>query len=178
MNTEMKKPNIKFKSLLQGIKNIEERNAYFEYLSDKGKRLEIAWEFMRLVEVGILNPAEGHFWNGYLRDLTYKISSKEVQELLISNTIECTVCERGGLMYAQICLGNSIDGYDDNRDEGGRNNIKGFCIGDFNDIESEYENSYYGHPYENRTREKMLNILCNILVNGNFNTDDKTNYLI
>lgn len=33
-------PQIKFKSLLQPIKDIEERNKYFDYLSDEGKRLE------------------------------------------------------------------------------------------------------------------------------------------
>lgn len=45
-------------------------------------------------------------------------------------------------------------------------------------MENEYESSYYDHPYKSHTEEKLANICYNVLVNGNFNTDDDTDYLV
>lgn len=176
----MKKPNITFKSLLQSIKNIQKRNEYFDYLSDEGKRLEIAWDMLRLLMNSKLkaNGVGKYYWNEYLLTKTRILDSKGLQKYLNENIPECTVCARGGLMISQIRLGNSIRGSDSNRDNGDPLNLKGFAFNDFIQIENEYEHSMYQHPYDKGTTEKLMNICCNILVNGNFDKNDKTDYLI
>jgi len=175
----MKKPNITFKSLLQPIKDIEERNAYFDYLSDEGKRLEIAWDMLQLLvqekvkATGIAN----HYWNLNLLSKVRNLrESKKIQKFLCTELETCTVCARGGMMLSQIRLGNSID-YCWDIGAGNFTIIKGFSYDNFINMEVEYEHSKYNHAYQAGTTEKLMNICCNILVNGNFNTNDRTDYL-
>lgn len=173
--------NITFKSVLQPIKNIEERNQYFEELSDEGKRLEIAWDCLQLILANKIKASEGcYYWNHYLSKIRGKIdTSKEFQiELIKILPKDCKVCVRGGMMLSQIRLGNKISPKSDNVMEGSIDNIRGFTFNDFIIMEKEYEFSKYNHPYISSTSEKLANICCNILVNGNFNTEDKTDYLI
>ena len=175
----LKKPNITFKSLLQPIKDIEERNKYFDYLSDEGKRLEIAWDQLQLIQrrkVKAIGNQIG-YWNDGLKFKTRSLTSKELQEHLLKIE-KCEVCARGRIMMSQIRLGNHISGDDVDRIKGCNDNLKGFSIHDMRIIEEEYERSDYDHPYESGTTEKLMNILCNILVNGNFNILDQTDYLI
>lgn len=169
-------PNITFKSVLQPIKNIKKRNAYFDWLNDESKRLEIAWDCLQLVLSGkIVADDDRNFWSRSLIRIKTQ-SSKEFQRILNEELPECTVCARGGLMLSQIRLGNNILTNDDYRDCG-KENIKGFTYNDFKAIESEFEYSTYKHPYEDNTDQKLANIMCNILVNGNFNIEDRTDYL-
>lgn len=177
----MKKPNITFKSLLQPIKNIEERNAYFDYLSNEGKRLEIAWDMLQLLVQEKLTAIGVNvtFWGNTLINLTYEVNAKEVQRILCTTKLSrCTVCARGGLMVSQLRLGNSFTYHEINHGAGTSSTIKGFTYDDYLRIEKEYEHSIYNHPYTAGTTEKLMNICCNILVNGNFNTNDRTDYLI
>lgn len=176
-------PQINFKSYLQGIKDIEKRNKAFHKLTDEEKRLEIAWDSLLLIMEGSIRPAgfgkNSCYWDKKLFKATENLSSKELQKTLIERpkSQKCTVCERGITMLSTIRLGNSIDGFDNDRENGHEDNIQGFIKQDFYNMEKEYEHSYYSHPYKNNTLEKMANICCNVLVNGNFNTEDKTDYL-
>ncbi len=185
-------PQITFKSLLDPITDIEKRNKKFASLSDEGKRLEIAWEALKLVVGGIAEPSNVidsktgkrsyyRYWDENLVTI-YRgsKSSKDLQEALL-DVKSCTVCERGILTLAKIRIGNNVnpskiwvsracDGYSTCAREG-------FSINSFGSMETEYELSYYKHPYNSNTSKKMANILCNVLVNGDFNTEDKTDYL-
>jgi hypothetical protein len=176
----MKKPNITYKSVLQKIKNIEERNKAFDELSDEGKRLEIAWDALKLLKTDIITPSIGYYWGYKLEDIAEKSKdSKAFQKELndVSSYKKCSVCARGAVMLSLIRLGNKVipsyyAGY------GTESNVRGFYMASMEMMEEEYENSLYEHPYENNTKEKLMNILCNVLVNGDFNEKDTTNYLI
>jgi len=82
------------------------------------------------------------------------------------------------MMLSQIRLGNSIASNDLKREKGSLGNIKGFSLKDFFLMEREYEHSSFKHPYFANTQEKLANICCNILANGNFDIHDDTDYLI
>lgn len=175
----MKQPNIVFKSLLDKIKGIEKRNKYFDYLSAEGKRLEIAWDCLKLIQakqVKAIGVCVG-YWDSTLFDETIDKDSKKLQRILC-NIKSCKVCARGGVMLSQIRLGNHISGNDEYRDMGNDKNLSGFSMDNMEEMESEYEHGYYSHPYKPGSTEKLMNIMCNILVNGNFNKNDKTDYLI
>ncbi len=171
-------PNIKYKSVLTGL-TIAQRNKAFDRLSDEGKRLEIAWDALQMVLNGFVKASEGCYWNNNL--LKVEGDSKTLQKVFNTKEFykkeECEVCQRGLMMLSQVRLGNSIDSTDLYRCEGSRTNIKGFDFYSFLDMEREYEYSYFNHPYFNNSQEKLANICCNVLVNGDFNKEDKTNYL-
>ncbi len=173
-------PNITFKSLLSDCKSIEEKNKMFNTLSNEGQRLEIAWDALNMVTKGLVQASSGCYWSEDLKDVAGE--SKELQEELNKSSFfkknNCEVCQRGLLMLSQIRLGNSIGSRDCSRDNGASHNIKGFDIFAFNLMEDEYESSTYNLPHRSNTNEKLANICCNILVNGEFNTADDTDYLI
>lgn len=177
----MKKPNIKFKSVLDGIKGIQKRNEYFDWLDDQGKRLETAWDSLKLVSRNVIHPSDGHYWDSILRTAVDGCEgSKQLQSALNNDKAigGCSVCARGVIMLSIIRLGNSIAPSSDNISKGDESILKGFSLDSMKRMEREYENSYYEHPYSTNTREKLMNILCNVLVNGDFNINDKTDYLI
>lgn len=72
---------------------------------------------------------------------------------------------------------NNVKPGDNCKDDGSRRNIKGFTYQGFLNMETEYESSSFRQPYENNTIEKMVNICCNVIANGNFKSSDKTDYL-
>lgn len=174
--------NIEFKSLLTGL-TIEQRNHKFnKELTKEGQRLEIAWDALQLVTKGVLKANNHGYWNYKIFNLLQGEDSKTTQLILNKNNIlkenKCEVCQRGLMMISQIRLGNQLCMANDfNIENGDKNIIKGFTIDSFYRMEQEYEYSKYNHPYNNRTEEKLANICCNILVNGDFNLDDKTDYL-
>lgn len=171
-------PQIKYKSLLANIKDIGERNKAFNALTKEEQRLEIAWDALQLVITDKVKASTGCYWNWKLNDIVDgSKNAKEFQNNLLNNLPEgCLVCARGALTLSRIRLGNKVKP-DDNFDNSGYNNVKGFTLEDYQKAEKEYEWSYYSHPYNNNTNQKLANILCNILVNGNFNTEDRTDYL-
>lgn len=176
-------PNIVFKSLLQGIKDIKKRNEYFDYLSDEGKRLEIAWDALQLIQKEILFTAGAskYYWNSDLFALRQRVNDAEafqVELCNLTNIKNCSVCARGGIMVSRIRLGNKIAPNSDNVDCGGENNLDVFNLQVMKDMENEYEISKFTHPYGIGSTNKLMNIYCNILVNGNFNPTDSTDYLI
>jgi len=171
--------NITYKSILARFKNIDKRNVAFNNLDPQSKRLEIAWDALQMVLLGLIQPSDGCYWSDALLEISG--DSKTLQRKLIEGLpkpLACEVCQRGAIMLSQIRLGNSIGSNDDDRDCGAGYNVKGFNYPNLVEMENEYEHSQYDHPYEYNTREKMANILCNILVNGEFNTEDRTDYLI
>ena len=177
----MKKPNIRFKSVLDPIKSISKRNKAFNELSDEGKRLEIAWDALKLVEAGRIKASYGYYWDDKLHDIAKSSdTSEEFQKKLnVQENIEsCSVCARGSIMLSLIRLGNSVDPSDSWVSEGDDNNIKGFSMDSMYNMENGYENSRFYHPYKCNTEEKLMNILCNVLINGDFNPKDKNDYLI
>lgn len=168
-------PQIKYKSVLSKIKNIDKRNVAFNNLDKQSKRLEIAWEALQLSLMGKVKAAKGQYWSKSLCDIVG--DSKKLQKILIQKLPECQVCERGLIMLAQIRLSDSIDSRDSSRDNGSERNIRGFNYINMIEMEREYEHNLYSHPYMRRTKEKMANICCNVLVNGNFNIKDRSDYL-
>lgn len=185
------KPNIEFKSLLDGIRSIEERNQVFKNLSPEGKRLEIAWDVLKLLQKNVIAPSNGYYWDNNL-SRTYETSESAHELFKRFNDVQeikgCSVCARGAVMLCQIRLGNTIDPLkiDENAVSDGSGYsfgekhkiLDGFTLNDMKKMEKEYEFCRYNHPYEMNTREKLMNIMCNVLVNGNFKTADKKDYLI
>lgn len=172
-------PNITYKSVLQPIKNIEKRNKAFHELSDEGKRLEIAWDLLQLVVGKKIGANRCGYWNNkLLRKRNSSKDSKELQEKLLYTNAQCTVCQRGGIMLSTIRLGNKLGPDVSHISDGEKDILEGFDMVSMYMMEDEYEGGTYSHPYKIRTREKIANICCNILVNGDFNTLDTSNYLI
>lgn len=169
------KVKIKYQSKLSRFKNIDNRNKAFDSLSDEDKRKEIAWDSLQLILSKKISASVGCYWSGSMLDIDSE--GKDFQSTLLHELPECKVCVRGAMMLSQIRLGNSIDSTDGNRDDGSINNIKGFSMNDFFKMEEEYEHLVYNLPYNNNSDEKIANICCNIIVNGNFNIKDKTDYL-
>lgn len=177
----MKKSNIKFKSLLHGVRSIEKRNQIFKGLSNEGKRLEIAWDMLKLLMEERIKPSYGFYWSVKLHELQANCdSSEEFHKKLNqkSKITNCSVCARGGIMLSQIRLGNSIHPHVHHADKGYSSILDGFSMDSMQCMENEYESLLYNHPYKTHTKEKLMNIVCNVLVNGDFNIEDKTDYLI
>lgn len=186
-------PQITFKSLLDPIKDIDKRNKKFASLSNEGKRLEIAWEGLKLIIAGMVTPSgirttDGSravaFWDENLKRIAEKKreNSRALQQAFLAIS-ECEVCERGLITLAKIRIGSAV--LIDERDlfllstERGDNPTSrdGFDLSSLELMEAEYETREFKHPYNNRTIKKMANILCNVLVNGDFDIYDKTDYL-
>ena len=175
------KIKIKYKSVLKDFKNVKERNYAFNNLDKQSQRLEIAWDALNLIINDNVTPADGYYWGNELRRKLELLNPKETQVFLLKelNKDICKVCQRGLMMVSQIRLGNELSSSKSkNIYEGDDDNIKGFSLKDFTRIEGEYECSDNSHPYFSHSKEKLANICCNILVNGNFNKKDKTDYLI
>jgi len=176
--------NIEFHSVLQGIKDVKARTEAFHKLSNEDKRKEIAWDALQLVLIDRLLPSHGNYWTGDLSDIKLESSTPEdLQARLIcatqSTNSRCVVCARGAVMVSTIVLGNHIDPVRDySIAHGDQYNIQGFTMQEMKDMESEYEDGWFDHPYDTNTKEKLANILCNVLTNGFFNTEDKTDYLV
>ena len=184
----MKKPNIVFKSLLKGISSIAERNKIFNSLSEEGQRLEIAWDCLQLLMEDKVKPSIGWYWDPAMRDEYASSTSKQIFRKF-NNIKDCEVCARGAVMLSQIRLGNKIGeenvpstcarkGVMYDTIQGNEVSLTAFSIDSLKWMEQEYENGHFNHPFETNSKEKLMNIMCNILVNGDFNTSDKTNYLI
>lgn len=188
----MKTPNITFKSLLSGISSIEKKNKIFKSLSKEGQRLEIAWDVLQMLLIEKLHPSAGWYWDNSLVNL-YQTSNNSATVCKKFNEIKaCTVCARGAVMVAQIRLGNTfgpentdVSNVDDGLVPSYNNNLgltfkslSSFSVNSMKKMESEYEDSHFDHPYHPNSREKLMNMMCNILVNGDFKTSDKTDYLI
>ena len=180
------KANIDFKSILDKYKTLKARNRAFKSLTSEGKRLEIAWDALQLILLGMIRGSNGSYWNYHLMNRVWKIKTSEelhksLNDLSTFKTDDyrsCEVCQRGALMLSQIRLGNTLSPKSSDIACGNDKNIKGFTLEQFRVMEDEYEYSLYSHPYHCNSDEKMANILCNVLVNGEFDTEDKTDYLI
>lgn len=170
-----------FISTLQPINDLAERNKAFKALSAEQKRREIAFDCLNLTLAGKVRSAKGIYWGGGL-DIIISQSiknAKEFQEKLVNDLPDdCEVCARGGLMLAQIRLGNSISPKVEELTCGRTGIIRGFNIDSFICMEDEYEYSWYNQPYVTKSTEKLQNICLNVIANGNFNTNDKTDYLV
>jgi len=143
--------------------------------------LEIAWDALKLLEGKVISASFGCYWGIELgRIQRNSLSPKQFFKALnINKNIQgCQVCARGSIMLSTIRLGNTIDPDDYHADKGDRENVQGFDYADLINMEGEYEDSSFFHPYYYRSDEKLMNILCNVLINGNFNTLDDTDYLI
>lgn len=173
-------PNITYKSVLSGIKNIDNRNKAFNELDKQSQRMEIAWDALKLITQNIIKANLCGYWDGKISEISLsEINAKKFQqELLKTNNLQnCEVCARGIMMLSLIRIGNTLDPRFDNVRSGSSDSIKGFTIDNFLEMENEYECGVFNHPYHTNTEEKLANICCNILINGNFNTKDKKNYI-
>jgi len=177
----MIKTNITYNSVLQPIKNVKARTEAFHKLSDEDKRREIAWDALQQVISGKFYGSAGSYWDPTLLTVVFGCDSpEEFQQNLIefcSSESWCKVCARGAVMASTIILGNHISPKDPYFHKGNPSNVQGFNIDSMINMEKEYETSRYDHPYTRNTTNKLANILCNVIVNGDFNTEDRTDYL-
>lgn len=169
------KLNIKYKSKLTRIKDIEKRNKAFDALSDEDKRKEIAWDSLQMILLGKMDASWGYYWDEKLRDI--KDSEPKSFQKKLLEVESCSVCARGAVMLSQIRLGNKLHPKILDIDKGNDGILNGFNMFEMEQMEKEFEQSYFDHPYCYNTREKLANILCNVIVNGHFNTDDRNDYL-
>lgn len=190
----IKVPNVTYKSVLTKYRNIKKRNEVFNNLDNETKRREIAFDALKLLLAETIVPAGGivngeRLLRSYM-DITlcnmidYSSTSSELQEKFttLKPKQQCVVCARGGLMLSQIRLGNSLcisEKIDkDDIIMGEIWTIKGFTKSTFQLIEDVYE--YSNIPYHARTVESLMNIFCNIIINGDYiyvNTIDRVDYL-
>jgi hypothetical protein len=180
------KTRIRFTSVLEKITDITERNKVFKKMDDQSKRLEMAWDALKLVAEGTLVSAEYGYWDQSIDDHWWKfadkdtrstISAEDTQKAMLTLPPRCGVCARGAVMVSRIRLGNQLDSNCWNIEKGDDSSIVGFSIWDMHSMENEYEESRYKHPYKNNTVQKLANIMCNVLINGNFDINDRTDYL-
>lgn len=179
------KPNITYKSLLSGVRGINKRNEMYNSLTNQQKRREIAWDVIVLLQKGMIEGSDGSYWDNNLEDL-YETSKNSKEVFRRFNKLEhtCEVCARGAIMLSTIRLGNTYgpeeygsaycvhDGTIDGR------SLTCFSVESLRNMELEYEFNQFKHPYFANTDNKLMNIMCNIVVNGDFNTSDKTNYVV
>ncbi len=168
--------DFEFKSELQHIKDIEERNVQFKALNKKQKCKEIAYDCLLLTLGGKVCGSYQAYWSDNLEAIE-KPDAKAFQEKLVNKLPKCSVCARGGMMLSQIRLGNSIHSNEYYRCKGDVQIIQGFTMSNFLEMEDEYERNTYKHPYKHNTTKKLQNICLNVIHNGKFNTDDPTDYL-
>lgn len=171
--------NINYRSVLDKYKTIRERNDAFNALDPQSQRLEIAWDALKLVVAGSIQASNGCYWSTSLQSV--EGSSKELQKVFNTKKFfkqaSCEVCQRGAVMLSQIRLGNSISSEDEDRDMGTDDNTKGFGLASLYNMEAEYERSAFNHPYHMNSQEKLANIFCNVLINGDFKKSDRKNYI-
>jgi hypothetical protein len=122
-----------------------------------------------------------------------KLNSKEFQKL-ICNQIEsstCEVCARGAIMLSKINLGNDTTVKEFNSagaryfSKEGYQSLSAFSVDILELIEKIYEADEYDRRklkyqcrYPRHSNHLLANIFCNVLVNGDFNENDHTDYLI
>jgi hypothetical protein len=170
---------IPYTSKIQHIKDLKERNRAFDALSASNKRREIAYDAALLVMQGHVDTSYGFYWDrNFSNKVEHLKSASELQEFLNHpKNLQCAVCQRGLLMISQIRLGNKLEPTRYNLACGEPGILQGFKIGDFEEMESSFENNAFGIIYESNSQEHMLNICCNVIKNGNFQSNDKTDYL-
>lgn len=172
--------------MLTGIKDIKARNEAFKDLTNEAKRKEIAYDSLLLLTAGTIKAARGSYWDGNLHELAREAgrTKEKLQCTLIDikKSDDCSVCARGAMMLSAIRIGNNTTYNGRNGGEvasGSEDTLKGkgFEFDNFLDMEKEYETSQFKHPYNARGKKKLANICCNVIMNGEFNTTDKTDYL-
>ena len=177
--------NITFKSLLQPIKDVAKRNEAFKNLTQEGKRLEIAWEALQLLLSETIKPAgEGRrssfYWSERLDNILWKTkSSTDLQNKLLKEK-NCRVCARGAITLSKIRLGNAVDmsaSFTKINCGSEQTARDGFSSQSMEQMEAQYEKCRYMGTFAMNTKENMANILCNVLVNGNYKPRDKTIYI-
>ena len=171
-----------FRSQLESIKDLEERNLVFDALSDEDKRREIAFDSLQLTLIGKIGGSYRCYWSNSLQNIRTN-NSKKFQEKLVNELPKCEVCARGAMMLSQIRLGNTVSSKAEYRSEGSKRLIKGFTLDSFEKMETEYEDYGYkcfwgSHPYKSNTTEKLQNICLNVIANGDFDIYDATDYLV
>lgn len=169
-----------FVSALQPIKGLAKRNKAFDALSDEEKRKEIAYDCFNLTLEKKLLGGDELYWSSNLSRVQDRtVEARKFQELLnYELPDDCVVCARGGLMLSPIRLGNKIKPYNISLPYGREDILQGFSMIAFIEMEKEFEDLKFEHPYDVRTTEKLQNICLNIIANGDFNKEDKTDYLV
>lgn len=173
---------IPFKSKLARLK-VEKRNEKFKNLNEVEQRREVAYDALNLVLKKKVAAAAGFYWSDSIHTLTKNCSSSKLQSRLLESLPkqnECAVCQRGLIMLSMIRVSDGLnsfrgtDGLSQGIDQSMR---KSFSYDSFEDMEQEYENSMFSHPYLKKSTHKLANICCNIIANGNFDHMDATDYL-
>lgn len=181
-----------YKSQLTHIKDLKQRNKAFHALAIEDKRREMALDALTLLQSGNLVADIGFYWDSELYDLLTDDSESTQQNFCGLNYTQCEVCAKGALMVSRIRLGNQISeihGYD-------RGHIASGNVPEFDNyfsktVWSDIENVFEGWVKMNvdlskdetfvifrHAENRLVNILCNIIVNGNFDIHDKRIFLV
>jgi hypothetical protein len=176
---------IPFTSKLSRFRNLERRNKAFHALTPRQQRREIAYDALILLLTKKLYPAGyGHtdknYWGGSLDKIVAPIRTSAQLQRAFCDSLNrnCQVCQRGALMVSQIRLGNQVDPLNDYyMDCGDATLVKGFSLSDFKMMEKVYEGHLTLGPYSRNTPEKMANILCNVISNGNYLRHDERDFV-
>lgn len=168
---------IPFTSQLQNIKNIEIRNKAFDTLSDEDKRKEIAYDSLCLILDGKITGSNHTYWSHELYSIKHNsYDPKDFQEKL-QDIPECQVYARGAVMLSQIRLNNTIHLHNSGISKGNSKNLNGFHISSMISMENQYEGNMYNNIYPIRSTQNLVNIMCNVINNGNFSVHDEKDYL-
>lgn len=191
----MMRNNIKFKegwqnllpqSKLTGL-TVAERNKQFESLSTNEQHIEIALDFLSMVDLGlIVKQAGGGYWESQnLYDITCgeELSPEEFQAALLEidqKKEACMVCARGAFMLSRIRVGNTFGNRVNYIDMGDED--MGLDVWMLKAMENVYEgwsmNVYPQPPYPHKSLELLVNIYLNIISNeGVFDGQDNKDYL-
>ena len=95
------------------IRNLEERNKWFNSLSKAEKRVEIAKDVIIAVKANLFRIGTGYFSTALRDTVTSRsyVGGEDLQSYLASsrsNNIICRGCAVAGLFYSRIILGNEI----------------------------------------------------------------------
>ena len=187
--TVLQTNKIPYKSVLSHIKNIVEKNNAFDKLSKCSQIKEIALDALNLLMYNEnVRAADGYYWSPNLVERLRESKTPGKFQKNLNKTIpQCEVCQRGLWMLSQarVCgidfdLSDDIDSSTLLSASSTRTPelVKGLLYEDLLNMEAEYE-GYAGNlqPYESDTKEKLANVICNVMVNCGFNRFDYTDYL-
>lgn len=188
-----------YKTQLHG--SIEQVNEQFNAMNPVDQRKEIALDVLELLHVeGIRANPWSQYWTDDLKEKVRDIGNAKVfQQAIFHETkaeSKCEVCARGACMLSTIRLGNEISPDDYSICDivcGEEPIIKGFTIEELEYMENYYEgqginivtdneydasdHEWSNYPYSYHTNERLANLYLNVIYNGKFDYQDKTDYL-
>ena len=186
---KLKRVGVPFKSVLIGL-SVAKKNKKFETLSPCEQTREIALDALSLLMKQNVQAFHG-YWEEEMQARAVK-AIKNINNNIqneFQNEGDCHVCQRGLWMLSQArTCGVDIvktNLYFENESRidkmafmaGSNESVKGLSFKMLEQMENEYELSKYSNNYEFHTKNKLANVICNILQNCGYDKNDITDYL-